>query len=86
MNQHVRCLDANAQDAGEEMNHDMRLFLRSSFQLLRTGLLDFLGLVHDEPQAGHVATKFEQRVGRERHPLGGPQRCKTVRGRCATSA
>src|SRR4051794_33357894 len=24
-------------------------------------------------------TKFEQRIGRERHPLGGPQRCETVR-------
>ena len=58
----------------------MRLFLRSLFQPLRTGLLNLLDLVHDEPQAGHVATKFEQRVGRERHPLGGPQRCETVRG------
>ena len=57
----------------------MRLVLRSLFQLLRTGLLNLLDLVHDEPQAGHVATKFEQRVRRERHPLRGPQRCETVR-------
>jgi hypothetical protein len=57
----------------------MRLFFRSLLQLLRAGRFDLLDLVHDEPQAGHVATKFEQRVGRERHPLGGPQRCETVR-------
>src|SRR3954467_5319667 len=80
MNQHVRCLNANAHNAREETNHDMRLVLRSLFQLLRTHLLNLLDLVHDEPQAGHVATKFEQRVGRERHPLRGPQRCETVRG------
>ena len=49
----------------------MRLVLRSLLRPLRTGLLDLLDLVHDEPQAGHVAPKFEQRVGRERHPLGG---------------
>src|SRR3954462_4290297 len=79
MNQHVRCLNANARNAREETNHDMRLVLRSLFQLLRTHLLDLLDLVHDEPQAGHVATKFEQRVGREWHPLGGPKRCETVR-------
>src|SRR4051794_35832213 len=79
MDQHVRCLYADAHDTGEEMNHDMRLVLRSLLRPLRTGLLDLLDLVHDEPQAGHVATKFEQRVGRERHPLGGPQRCETVR-------
>src|SRR4051812_6699522 len=80
MNQHVRCLNANAHNAREETNHDMRLVLRSPFQLLRTGRFDLLDLVHDEPQAGHVATKFEQRVGREWHSLGGPQRCKTVQG------
>src|SRR3954453_17363261 len=79
MNQHVRCLNANAHNAREETNHDMRLFLRSPFQLLRTGLLDLLDLVHDEPQAGHVSTKLEQRVGRERPPPGGPQRGETVR-------
>src|SRR3954469_5311776 len=79
MNQHVRCLRADAHNAREETNHDMRLVLRSPFQLLRTGLLNLFDLVHDEPQAGHVATKFEQRVGRERHPLGGPQRSETVR-------
>src|SRR4051794_22318117 len=79
MDQHVRCLYADAHDTGEEMNHDMRLVLRSLLQALRTGLLNLFDLVHDEPQAGHVATKFEQRVGRERHPLGGPQRCETVR-------
>src|SRR4051812_34188116 len=79
MNQHVRCLKADAHNAREETNHDMRLVLRSPFQLLRTGLLNLFDLVHDEPQAGHVATKFEQRVGRERHPLGRPQRCETVR-------
>src|SRR3954463_5329020 len=79
MDQHVRCLYADAHDTGEEMNHDMRLVLRSLLRPLRTGLLDLLDLVHDEPQAGHVATKFEQRVGRERPPLGGPQRCETVR-------
>src|SRR3954462_11252335 len=50
----------------------MRLFFRSLLQALRTGLLNLFDLVHDEPQTGHVATKFEQRVGRERHPLGGP--------------
>src|SRR3954467_7093981 len=70
MDQHVRCLNANAHNAREETNHDMRLVLGSLFQLLRTHLLNLLDLVHDEPQAGHVATKFEQRVGRERHPLG----------------
>src|SRR4051812_34405500 len=58
----------------------MRLFFRSLLQALRTGLLNLFDLVHDEPQTGHVATKFEQRVGRERHPLGGPKRCETVRG------
>src|SRR5215203_3134140 len=79
MDQHVRCLQADAQDAGEQANHDMRLFLRSLLQALRTGLLNLFDLVHDEPQAGHVATKFEPRVRRERHPLGGPQRCETVR-------
>src|SRR3954467_7788327 len=79
MDQHVRCLNANAHNAREETNHDMRLVLGSLFQLLRTHLLNLLDLVHDEPQAGHVATKFEQRVGRERHPLRGPQRCETVR-------
>src|SRR3954463_16657727 len=79
MDQHVRCLYADADDPREEMNHDMRLVLRSLLQPLRTGLLNLFDLVHDEPQAGHVATKFEQRVGRERHPLGGPQRCETVR-------
>src|SRR5215210_3125036 len=79
MNQHVRCLQADAHDAGEQANHDMRLVLRSLLQPFRTGLLNLFDLVHDEPQAGHVATKFEQRVGRERHPLGGPQRCETVR-------
>src|SRR3954464_15616961 len=62
-----------------QANHDLRLFFRSLFQPLRTGLLNLFDLVHDEPQAGHVAPKFEQRVGRERHPLGGPQRCETVR-------
>ena len=35
-----------------------------------TGLLDLFDLVHDKPQAGHVATQFEQRVGRKRHSLG----------------
>src|SRR4051812_16124966 len=70
MNQHVRCLYADAHDTGEEMNHDMRLVLRSLLQALRTGLLNLFDLVHDEPQAGHVATKFEQRVGRERPPSG----------------
>src|SRR3954449_3979753 len=79
MDQHVRCLKADAHDAGEQANHDMRLFLRSLLQALRTGLLNLFDLVHDEPQAGHVSTKFEQRVGRERHPLRGPQRCETVR-------
>src|SRR3954466_16008034 len=79
MNQHVRCLNANAHNAREETNHDMRFVLRSLFQLLRTHLLNLLDLVHDEPQAGHVATKFEPRVGRERHPLGGPKRGETVR-------
>src|SRR3954468_2628478 len=79
MDQHVRCLNANAHDAGEQANHDMRLFFRSLLQALRTGLLNLLDLVHDEPQAGHVSTKFEQRVRRERHPLGGPQRWGTVR-------
>src|SRR3954469_21450182 len=79
MNQHVRCLNANARNAREETNHDMRLVLRSLFQLLRTHLFNLLDLVHDEPQAGHVSTKFEQRVGRERHPLGGPKHCETVR-------
>src|SRR4051794_4510475 len=79
MDQHVRCLYADAHDTGEEMNHDMRLFFRSLLRPLRTGLLNLLDLVHDEPQAGHVATKFEQRVGRERPLLGGPQRCETVR-------
>src|SRR4051812_43989425 len=79
MDQHVRCLNANAHNAREETNHDMRLVLRSLFQLLRTHLLNLLDLVHDEPQTGHVATKFEQRVRRERYPLGGPQRCETVR-------
>src|SRR3954463_16615917 len=79
MDQHVRCLYADADDPREEMNHAMRLVLRSLLQPLRTGLLDLFDLVHDEPQAGHVATKFEQRVRRERHPLEGPQRCKTVR-------
>src|SRR3954466_5016847 len=79
MDQHVRCLYADAHDTGEEMNHDMRLVLRSLLQALRTGLLNLLDLVHDEPQAGHVATKFEQRVRRGRDPLGGPQRCETVR-------
>src|SRR4051812_7883533 len=79
MDQHVRCLNANAHNAREETNHDMRLFFRSLLQLLRAGLLNLFDLVHDEPQAGHVATKFEQRVGRERYPLGGPQRCETVR-------
>src|SRR3982751_4209603 len=80
MNQHVRGLKADADDTGEEMNHDMRLVLRSLLQPLRTGRFDLLDLVHDEPQAGPVATKFEQRVGREWHPLGGPKRCETVRG------
>src|SRR3954453_23465365 len=80
MNQHVRGLQADADDTGEEMNHDMPLVLRSLLQALRTGRFDLLDLVHDESQAGHVATKFEQRVGRERHPLGRPQRCETVRG------
>src|SRR3954469_12911195 len=80
MNQHVRCLKADAHNAREETNHDMRLVLRSPFQLLRTGLLDLFDLVHDEPQAGHVATQFEQRVGRERHPLGCPKCCETVGG------
>src|SRR3954447_22150529 len=79
MNQHVRCLKADAHNAREETNHGMRLVLRSLLQALRTGLLNLFDLVHDEPQAGHVATKFEQRVGRERHPLGGPQHCETVR-------
>jgi hypothetical protein len=58
----------------------MRLFLRSLLQPLRTRLLNLLDLVHDEPQAGHVAPKFEQRVGRERHPLGRTKHCETVRG------
>src|SRR3954467_7754716 len=79
MDQHVRCLQADAQDAGEQANHDMRLFFRSLLQALRTGLLNLFDLVHDEPQAGHVATKFEQRVGRERHPLGRTKHCETVR-------
>src|SRR3954466_13144480 len=80
MNQHVRGLQADADDTGEQANHDMRLVLRRLFQLLRTHLLNLLDLVHDEPQAGHVAPKFEQRVGRERHPLGGPKCCETVGG------
>src|SRR3954464_1443569 len=63
-----------------EMNHDMRLVLRSLLQPLRTGRFYLLDLVHDEPQAGHVATQFEQRVGRERHPLGRTKHCETVRG------
>src|SRR3954454_10291346 len=79
MNQHVRCLKADANHPREETNHDMRLVLRSLFQLLRTGLLDLFDLVHDEPQAGHVATQFEQRVGRKRHSLGCPKCCETVR-------
>src|SRR3954462_6384685 len=80
MNQHVRGPQADADDTGEEMNHDMRLVLRSLLQPLRTGRFDLLDLVHDESQAGHVATKFEQRVGRERHPLGRTKHCETVRG------
>src|SRR3954452_4394815 len=79
LDQHVRCLKADTDDPGEQANHDMRFVWRSLVQPLRTGLLDLLDLVHDEPQAGHVATQFEQRVGRERYPLGRPQRCKTVR-------
>src|SRR3954470_11152471 len=79
MDQHVRCLYADAHDTGEEMNHDMRLVLRSLLQALRTGLLNLFDLVHDEPQAGHVSTKFEQRVRRERHPLGRTKHCETVR-------
>ena len=53
--------------------------VRSLLQALRTGLLNLFDLVHDEPQAGHVATKFEQRVGQERHSLGCPKCCETVR-------
>src|SRR4051794_5116475 len=79
MDQHVRCLKADAHDAGEQANHDMRLFFRSLLQALRTGLLNLFDLVPDEPQAGHVSTKFEQRVGRERHPLGRTKHCETVR-------
>src|SRR6476469_6773946 len=63
----------------EKIDHGVRFFLRSLLQPLRTGCLDLLDLVHDEPQSGHVSTKFEQRVGRERHPLGRMQRCETVR-------
>ena len=44
------------------------LSCRSPFSLLRTGRFDLLDLVHDESQGGHVATKFEQRVGREGTP------------------
>src|SRR3954464_11517795 len=79
LDQHVGGLKADTDDPGEQANHDMRFVWRSLVQPLRTGLLDLLDLVHDEPQAGHVATQFEQRVGRERYPLGRPQRCKTVR-------
>ena len=79
MYQHVRRIDADAHDAGEETNHCMRFFLRGLLQPLRTHFLNLLDLAHDKAQSRHLSTKFEKRVWRERNPLRRLQRLETFR-------
>ena len=66
IDEHVRCLDADANNACKQANHRMRAFLRRSslFDPLQTLLLNFFDLVPDDTQSRNVAAQFRVRIRR----------------------
>jgi hypothetical protein len=74
VHKHVRRLDANPDDPGEQAHHGVRSFLRRLLQSLQTGRLDRLDLSPDKMQARQITLQLVQRVRRQRHALWGAER------------
>jgi hypothetical protein len=62
--QHVRRLDADANDARQQAHHGIWAFCRRLLQALETGLLERLDLPTDQGEPGHVAAELVQCVVR----------------------
>src|SRR5215468_5905127 len=71
LHEHVRGLNADADDPREQPYHRMALLVGRFRQAFGTGCLDFLDLLLDEAQAVHVAPQFGQRVCWNGRPLRG---------------
>lgn len=81
MDQHIRRLDADADDPGEQPHHRMRSFRRRLFQLRQPGLLDRPDLVPDDGEPRQIALDLGERVRRDRQIFRCPQRCQPLPGR-----
>src|ERR1700722_67944 len=79
--QHVRRLDADADDTRNQANHRMRTRLgRGSFQIAQPPLLDLFDLLLNHPQTSYIAAEFRPRVFEQRNALGSVQLLQTLFG------
>jgi hypothetical protein len=81
LHQHIRRLDADADDPRQHPNHRMPASGRRPFQALQPSLLDGVDLLADPSQSGHVASHLIQHVGRNWRLLWSPQCVKLLRRR-----
>src|ERR1700722_12703564 len=81
MDQHVRRLDADADDTRDQANNRMRTRLgRGSFQIAQTPLLDLFDLLLNHSPTSYIAEEFRSRVFEQRNALGSAQRLQTLFG------
>src|SRR5262249_6673627 len=79
LDQHVRCLDPNPNDAHQDEDHEIWTGFGGFLQSLQACLLDLEYLLGNEPLALHVAPELPERVGRDRLALGGAQMLQALR-------
>ena len=79
MHQHVRRLDADPDDPGQQAEHGVPPGRGLPLQRLEAGLLDLPDLVAHEPQPRHVAAQLGERVRRQRPALGRAHRLQALR-------
>src|SRR4051794_18955215 len=80
MDQQIRRLDANTDDAGQPPNHGVGPGLMLLLQSFLTSFLDLPDLADDKAQPRHVALQLGQGVRRQREALRGVHGCKTLGG------
>jgi hypothetical protein len=81
LQQHIRRLDADTDDARQHSNHGMPASGRRRFQPLAPSLLDGVEVLADPSQSGHVALQLIQQVGRNRRLLWSLRRVEPLRRR-----